>query len=393
MIREGIHRQLEPPDRSFFLFGPRGTGKSTWLRQRFPQARHIDLLRTSLQLQLAGDPGKLEALIGDVPAGHWVVLDEVQKVPALLDEVHRLIEERQWRFALCGSSARRLMRGDVNLLAGRAITLNMEPFSSHELGAAFDLRSALEWGLLPIINADLPEAPATLDAYLDTYLREEIRAESAVQRLQPFARFLAITGQLSGQVLNVQNVAREAAVPRATVAGYFDILAQTLLAHLLPAYRPGVKVREGAHPKFFWVDSGVARAAAGLAFDPIDRTWLGQSLETLIYHELRTYNQVKRRHRQIAYYRTAAGAEIDFVVETRMRRSNRPPQVVCIEVKMASQWNRKWERAIRDLNDTPGIEVSRMIAVYTGTDTWHYDGLDVLPVQEFLEKLHAGEVF
>lgn len=393
MKKGRIRRQLEAPDRSFFLFGPRGTGKSTWLKHHFQHAKRMDLLRSSLQLQLASDPGKLEALVGDVPAGSWVVLDEVQKVPALLDEVHRLIEERQWRFALCGSSARKLRRGGVNLLAGRAVTLTMEPFTSLELGSVFDLDSALAWGLLPIVYADLSEAPATLDAYLETYLREEIRAESAVQRLQPFARFLSIAGQLSGQILNVQNVAREAAVPRATVAGYFDILAQTLLTHPLPAYRPGVKVREATHPKFFWVDSGIARAATGLAFDPVDRTWLGQSLETLIYHELRTYNQVAGRHRRIAYYRTAAGVEIDFVVETRKRLSERPAQIVCIEVKMAEQWNRKWERPLRDIKKTPGIEVSRTIAVYTGPDPLHFDGLDVLPVELFLEQLHAGEVF
>jgi predicted AAA+ superfamily ATPase len=269
----------------------------------------------------------------------------------------------------------------------------MEPFSSHELGSGFDLDSALAWGLLPIVYADLPEAPAILDAYLETYLREEIRAESAVQRLQPFARFLSIAGQLSGQILNVQNVAREAAVPRTTVAGYFEILAQTLLTHALPAYRPGVKVREAAHPKFFWVDSGIARAAAGLAFDPIDRTWLGQSLETLIYHELRTYNQVAQRHRTIAYYRTASGAEIDFVVETRKRLADRPAQVVCIEVKLAGHWNRKWERPMRDMRKIAGIEVARMIAVYTGPDPLHFDGLDVLPVEVFLGQLHAGQVF
>ena len=296
MATANVRRSLAPPTRSFFLFGPRGTGKSTWLRERLPDAKRIDLLKTTLQLQLAAEPSLLEALVGDMPAGSWVVLDEIQKVPALLDEVHRLIEEKRWRFALCGSSARKLKCSGVNLLAGRAVRLNMEPFTSAELGSAFDLDSALEWGLLPVVHSDLSEASDILDAYLETYLREEIHAQGAVQRLPPFARFLAIAGQLSGQVLNVQNVAREAAVARTTVIGYFDILTETLLAHSLPAYRPGLKVREAAHPKFFWVDSGIARAAAGMAYDPVDRTWLGQSLETLIFHELRTYNMVTKLH-------------------------------------------------------------------------------------------------
>jgi len=388
-----IARDLEPPNRSFFLFGPRGTGKSTWLRQRFPSAIRIDLLRSALQLKLTMDPGLVEAMVGDAPADTWVVLDEVQKVPALLDEVHRLIEEKDWRFALCGSSARKLKRGGVNLLAGRALTLTMEPFSYAELGPAFDVHSALCWGLLPVVHAEISEAPAILDAYLETYLREEIRAEGSVRSLPPFARFLSIAGQLSGQVLNLQNVAREAAVPRSTVAGYFEILNDTLLAHPLPAYRPGLKVRERAHSKFFWVDAGVARAAAGLLHDPEDRTWLGGSLETLIYHELRAFNGARRKHRAISYYRTAAGAEIDFVVETRKRSSDSPPHVVCMEVKLASKWNRKSERAMRDLKAMPSIIVDRMIGIYTGKQRYHFDGLDVLPVTAFLEELHAGKVF
>lgn len=394
MIHNEIVRTLDAPDRSFFLFGPRGSGKSTWLKQKFPLATRIDLLRTVTQLQLGADPGMLEALVGAAPAGAWVLLDEVQKIPALLDEVHRLIEERGWRFALCGSSARKLRRGGVNLLGGRALTLTMEPFSSAELGNLFDLDFALRWGLLPVVLAgDAMQVPEILDSYLGTYLREEIRAEGAVRSLPPFARFVTIAGLLSGQVLNMQNVARDAAIPRSTVEGYFEILGDTLLAHLLPAYQPGLKVRERAHPKFFWVDAGIARAAAGLLHDSADRTWLGASLETLIYHELRCFNAAGRKHRTIAYYRTAAGSEIDFIVETRKRHAGHPPHVVCVEVKSATNWSRKWERPMRDLASNPSIVVERMIGVYTGNETYHFDGLDVQPVHVFLEQLHGGRVF
>ncbi len=392
-MKAELTRLLEPVERSFFLFGARGTGKSTWLRQKMPDAVRFDLLDTSLQMEMIAFPSHLEALVGNVSPDTWVLLDEVQKAPALLDEVHRLMELKGWRFVLCGSSARKLRRGGADLLAGRALTLTMEPFSFAELGERFDLSKALEWGLLPVVWSDLSLAPDILSSYLDTYLREEIREEGAVRKLAPFLRFLAVAGQVHGQVLNLQNIAREVAVPRSSVEGYFSLLFDTLLAHQLPAYRPNLKVRETAHPKFFWTDSGMARAAAGLLRDPPDRSWLGASLESLIFHELRTANAVFGRHRPLAYYRTAAGAEIDFVIETARRAAETPPSVVCIEVKMAERWNRKWERPMRDLNDLAGIRVEKMIGVYTGKQAYHFDGLDVLPVDQFLKRLYAGQVF
>lgn len=388
-----VGRLLKPPERSFFLFGARGTGKSTWLRQRFPDALMLDLLDTSLQLELMADPHKLETLVGKRPAGSWVVLDEVQKIPALLDEVHRLMELRRWRFVLCGSSARKLKRGGADLLAGRAVTLAMEPFCSAELGDGFDREYSLEWGMLPIVQVDRSNVADVLTAYVGTYLKEEIQAEGMIRRFPPFARFLAIAGQMNAQMLNAQNVARDAAIPRSSVDGYFSLLTDTLLAHFLPPYRPGLKVREGAHPKFFWVDAGIARAAAGLLRDPVDRAWRGASLETLIYHELRVHNSVAGKHRHVAYYRTAAGAEIDFVIETRKQQSGRPAHVVCVEVKLSPRWERRWERSMRDLQTLKGIKVDKMIGVYTGERSYYFDGLDVWPVEVFLRNLHLGKVF
>jgi predicted AAA+ superfamily ATPase len=388
-----IRRFLLPPDRSFFLFGARGTGKSTWLRETLPSAITVDLLDTSLLLQLTRSPGDLEAIAGAMPEDQWIVLDEVQKAPALLDEVHRLMEKRRWKFALCGSSARKLRRSGVNLLAGRAITLAMEPFSAAELGSEFDLQRSIEWGMLPFVQADPQHADQVLSAYVDTYLKEEVRAEGTVRSLAPFVRFLSVAGLLNGQVLNAQNVARDAAVPRATVDGYFSILSDTLLGHFLPSYRPGLKVRETSHPKFYWLDPGIARAAAGMLRDPADRAWKGFALETLIYHELRVHNQCANKHRPIAYYRTPAGVEVDFLIETRKRSSDAPPHVVCVEVKMAENWERQWERPMRSLAATDGLVVDRMFGVYTGTREMLYDGVHVLPVADFLRRLHAGEVF
>jgi predicted AAA+ superfamily ATPase len=388
-----IPRLLACPERSFFLFGPRGTGKSTWLNQVLPAALRLDLLDASLFLELARDPHRLEALAGSRPAGAWVVLDEIQKVPALLDEVHRLMESRRWRFALCGSSARKLRRGGANLLAGRALTLNLEGFSAAEVGGAFDPHFSLEWGTLPFVQQDQPQAPDILAAYVNTYLKEEIREEGLIRNVPPFLRFLGVAGQLNGQAVNGHNIAREAAVPRSTVDTYFAILTDTLLGHFLPAWRPGAKVREAAHPKFYWFDPGVARAAAGLLRDPVDRLWQGTALETLVFHELRVFNEVSRKLRPLAYYRTSAGVEIDFIIETRKRQSASPPQVVVIEVKLAEKWDRSWDKPMRDLATQPGLKVERLFGIYTGPRAYQFGNVQVLPIAEFLTALHRGEVF
>ncbi|RPI78845.1 MAG: ATP-binding protein [Desulfobacteraceae bacterium] len=388
-----FQRLLKAPEQSFFLFGPRGTGKSTWLRHALPEALFLDLLDASLSLELFREPHRLEALVGDQPEGAWIVLDEIQKIPLLLDEVHRLMETRRWRFALCGSSARKLRRGGVNLLAGRALTLNMESFSAHELGSVFDLAPAMDWGLLPFVQRAPDQAAEILSAYLNTYLKEEIREEGLVRQVPPFTRFLAIAGQLNGQAVNGQNVAREAAVSRSTVDTYFSILVDTLLGHFLPSWRAGLKVREATHPKFYWFDPGVARAAAGWLRDPPDRTWQGTALETLIFHELRVYNETSRKQRPISYYRTPAGVEVDFIVETGRRTDATPPQVIAIEVKRADKWSREWEKPLRSLSGLPGVKPDKLIAVYTGERTYRFDPIDVMPVKAFLDALHRGEIF
>ena len=332
-------------------------------------------------------------MIGNLASGGWVVLDEIQKIPALLDEVHRLIESRRWRFALCGSSARKLRRGGANFLAGRALTLSMESFSAAELGKGFDLEFALDWGLLPFVHNE-PEASADiLSAYVNTYLKEELQAEGFIRNVPPFVRFLAVAGQLNGQVVNAQNIAREAAVARSTVDTYFTVLSDTLVGHIFPAWRPGLKVRKAAQPKFYWFDPGVARAAAGLLRDPADRGWQGAALETLIYHELRVYNEISRKHRRLSYYRTPAGVEVDFIVETAGRRPGSLPRVVAIEVKRAERWDRSWEKPLRSLSELSGVKVERMIGIYCGSRSYYVDDLQVWPVGEFVKALHAGDVF
>jgi predicted AAA+ superfamily ATPase len=388
-----VKRLLKLPDRSFFLFGPRGVGKTTWLREVLADASFFDLLDSSLYLEFSQSPGNLEAMIGNLPKGSWVVIDEIQKIPYLLDEVHRLMETRGWRFALCGSSARKLRRGGVNLLGGRAITRNLDTFSYKELGNLFDAEFALQWGSLPYVQLDRKNAPDILNSYVNTYIKEEIKEEGIVRSLPPFLRFLGIAGQLNGQLVNGQNISREAGVPRSSVDVYFSILEDTLLGYFLPAYRPSVKIREQTHPKFYWFDPGVARAAAGLLFEPVDRLWKGIALENMIYHELKVYNLTQNRNRPIFFYRTGSGVEIDFVIETRKRRSSSNAHIVCLEIKLAEKWDRKWERPMRSLSKSDRIHVDKMIGIYTGKRAYYYDGIDVLPVQDFLERLHQGDVF
>lgn len=392
-MKSELPRYLSVPEHSFFLFGARGTGKSTWLRGALPDAVYLDLLDTALQYELLAHPHHLEAVIGDPGDQGWVVLDEVQKIPVLLEEVHRLMESRPWKFALCGSSARKLKRGGADLLAGRALTLTMEGFTFGELGNAFDLNRAVEWGLLPVVITAGERIPDVLSAYVDTYLREEIVSEGVIRNLPPFVRFLSIAGMLNGQVLNTQNLASEARVPRSTVEGFFQVLVDTLQCVQLPAYRPGVKVREVARPKMYWLDPGVARACAGLLRDPLAGDWKGTALETLIFHELRVWNTVSNRHRDIGYYQTGNGVEIDFVVETRKRQPGCTPQVICVEVKHATRWKREWERPIRNLALREGIEVVRQIGLYRGARSYRFGDFEVLPVEKFLEELHAGRIF
>jgi len=174
---------------------------------------------------------------------------------------------------------------------------------------------------------------------------------------------------------------------------YFSILEDTLLGHFLPAYRPNLKVREQTHPKFYWFDPGVARAAAGLVFDPVDRLWMGTALENLIYQELRVYNLTQKRNRPIFFYRTAAGSEIDFIIETRKRRQAAGARIVCLEVKLAEKWDQRWERPMRSLHAHKNIHVDKMVGIYTGSRAYHFDGLDVLPLTDFLERLHDGQIF
>ena len=267
----------------------------------------------------------------------------MQKVPALLDEVHCLIELLGWRFALSGLSARKLLRQGANLLAGRASIRRLEAFSAAELGDWFDLGHALQWGTLPIAVGEPRAARDVLGAYVHTYIREEIKEEGLVRRIEPFLRFLDVAGALNGHVVSFENVGRDAHVARKSVTQYLSILEDTLMAHRLPAFQPQLKVREASHPEYQLVRPRRRPRAAGLLDGPVDAAWLGQALETLVFHELRVYNHTANRHKTFSYYRTRAGLEVDFIVEQERQTASRKAKIVCVEVKSSRKWDRRWE--------------------------------------------------
>jgi len=368
------------PDRSFFLFGPRGTGKSTWLRQVLPDARWYDLLHSDVYLRLLADPSAFRREVQALPPGTWVVVDEVQRIPALLNEVHSLIARhgKRWAFALCGSSARKLKRMDANLLAGRVVNRGFFPLAWAETGGAVRVDEILRFGLLPAVRQEPAAAVDILDAYAANYLREEIQQEALTRDLASFARFLGVAALLNGQIVNVANIARESAVARQTVQRYFDVLVDTLVGQWLPAWQPRLKVRERANPKFYLFDCGVARAAAGRLRDPLHDSERGAALETWMLHEIRAHLAHAGAGGELAYYRTPSGVEVDFVWSA-------PRRSVGIEVKSTRRWRREDGNALRELLEHRVIQ--KAVAVYGGDHAQQDGPVTVLPVVEFLRRL------
>jgi predicted AAA+ superfamily ATPase len=390
---EIIKRNLVLPKKSFFLFGPRGVGKSFLMKETLTPKYSFNLLDQRLYFELSKDPGKIRDYLFESKKGDWVLIDEIQKIPALLDEVHYLIEEKKLNFALSGSSARKLKRSGANLLAGRALTTNLYPFSASELDNGYNLKTMLELGTLPLAISDPKNAIAFLYSYFGTYIKEEIKEEGLVRKIEPFLRFLEVAGILNGQQINSSNISRESKIARATVDTYFSILEDTLVGHFLRAYRPQLKVQEQDHPKFYWFDSGVARAAAGLLGEKLDDDWLGRALETLIFHELRSYNSYYQKFKGIFYYRAKSGLEVDFVIETKKRSSSHPAEIILIEVKYSKKWKGEYEHAMRSIIETKKIKIKHAIGLYMGDQPLDRGEIQVLPVSDFIKRLNNGDFF
>lgn len=378
-------RSLVSPEYSFFLFGPRGTGKTTWLRQKFPNALWKNLLLDSDYLPLLGDTKQLSSEVQALAPGSWVVIDEIQKIPALLNEVHNLVSlyNQQYKFALSGSSARKLKRLDVNLLAGRAIERNMFPFTRNELQSDFDLEKVLAYGSLPIVVENSNYAVDILNTYVATYLKQEIQQEALVEDVGAFHRFLKVAGIMNSEPINISGVARDAAVARTTAERYFDILIDTLIGYRLPGWQPQIKVKEKSSAKFYLFDTGVARACVNRLRDPLSDLEVGALLETYILHELRCAIAYQNLGGELFYWRSGGGAEVDFVWE----RSNK---AVAIEVKASSKWRRNYGKALQSFAATD--RNIRCYGVYNGAEVLQFGEVQVLPVEKFLAALSAGEI-
>ncbi|NLB68979.1 MAG: ATP-binding protein [Lentisphaerae bacterium] len=344
-----LERALICPEESFFLLGPRGTGKSTWLRRHFPEAKFVDLLNEMTRFRLMAQPGAFGLELEAVPPGSWVVVDEVQKMPELLNEVHRFIEERGLKFALCGSSARKLRQAGINLLAGRALSRSLYPFQPDELGDSFDLEDALRYGTLPVAWGSKTREEK-LEAYIMTYLMEEIQAEALVRNLPGFARFVTVAAILHGQLLNTSNIARECGVSRPTVDAYLDILEQTLLCVRLPAYEGRLRVRERKQPKLFWIDPGLVRAAKHQLQPLLAAEERGHLFEGLVCTTLLAYRDYRRAFTELRYWAPASpsAVEVDFLLL-------KGEQMIAIEVKSGAVFNDSWCRGLRAFGTPSGL--------------------------------------
>ena len=377
-------RLLEPPGQSFFLFGMRGVGKSTWARATFPDAAHVDLLDERLYQDLLADPSLFAQSVGHLPPAAWVVVDEVQRLPALLNEVHRLIETRRLRFALLGSSARKLKAAGTNLLAGRALKKTMFPLTAAELGAAFDLERVLRYGSVPLVwTSDAPRS--VLEAYVQLYLREEIRAEALVRNLPGFVRFLPVAALFNGQVVNVAGIARDAGVARTTVQGYLEILEDTLLVHRLPAYEARVRVRERKLPKLYWVDPGVVRAVKR-QLGAVTAEERGPLLESWVVTTLRAHAGVRELYDELWYWAPHQTAtEVDLLLQ-------RGRELLAVEVKAASRYHTGLLKGLRALDALPRL--ARRLLVYTGARSFRSsDGIEVWPARRFAAAAATGALW
>ena len=369
---------------SFFLWGPRQTGKSTLLRATYPDALWIDLLKAEEFRRYGSHPELLRQEIEAEPLdpNRQIVIDEIQKVPALLDEVHWLIENRGLHFALCGSSARKVKRGGANLLGGRAIRYALHGMSASELGDDFDLNRLLNHGYLPrIYEANRPGR--MLEAYIADYLKEEIAAEGLVRNLPTFSDFLDIASLCDGEIVNFSNIARECGVSSPTAKSYFQILEDTLLGRWLPAYRKRPKRRVIGAPKFYFADVGVVNRLARRGDVLPGSELFGKAFENWVFHELSAYLSYREHDGLLSYWRLASGIEVDFVLGEMQ---------IAIEAKSSARVTRDHLKGLRHLvEDHPRVN-RRIVVCNESRARTTADGIDILPAATFVARLWGDKI-
>jgi predicted AAA+ superfamily ATPase len=369
---------------SFFLWGPRQTGKTTLMRDTYGRGHWVDLLKADEFRRYVARPELLrqELEAADPGPESQIVIDEVQKVPALLDEVHWLIENRGLHFALCGSSARKVKRGAANLLGGRAVRYELHGLSAAEVGRDFELDRMLNHGYLPrIYQASRPTR--MLDAYIADYLKEEIAAESLVRDLPTFSNFLDVAALSDGELVNFSNIARECGVSSHTAKSHFQILEDTLLGRWLPSYRKRAKRRVIASPKFYFVDVGVVNRLARRGELLAGSELYGKAFENWVFHELSAFMSYREADDRLSYWRLASGIEVDFIAGN-MR--------VAIEAKSGTRITSDHLKGLRRLiEDHPGVE-RRLVVCREPRSRRTEDGIDVLPAATFVRSLWAGDL-
>jgi len=360
--------------KSHFLLGPRQTGKTFLIQHTLHDARIYDLLDHSVYLALSQDPGRMAQELS--AKDKLVVIDEIQRLPELLNEVHRLIESHGVRFLLTGSSARKLRRGGINLLGGRARTKYLHPLTYKELGERFDLTKATERGLLPSIYfSDDPRAD--LQSYAGSYLQQEIVAEGATRNIPAFSRFLKVAALCNATIVNFTNVANDAQVKRTTVYEYFEILKDTLILYELSAWRKTRKRKPLASSKYFFFDVGVVSTLQGRTFRP-GTPEFGEALETYLMHELTSFSDYVSQE-SLSYWRSTTGFEVDFIVGDH----------TAVEVKAKENVSAQDLKSLRALAEEK--QVKRYLCVSLEPRARKIDGVTVLPVHEFLNALWCGE--
>ena len=382
-----IKRVLKAPSKSFFLFGQRGSGKTSWIREECPDTLRIDLLDEAIYQRYLVDPGAFaRELLARCPVGR-VAIDEIQRLPNLLNDVHRLIEEQNRVFILSGSSSRKIKQKGVNLLAGRALHRSMHPFLPEELGDQYSVDDVLRFGSLPIVfdAADDQERRETLEAYVRMYLREEIQAESVVRNLPAFARFLPVAAVCHGQTINTASLARDAGVARTTVAGYVDILEDTLMCFRVSGFESKLRVKERKHPKLYWTDPGIVRAVRGNLYPPSNEE-RGALFEGLVAQTLRAYGDYRGLYDAMHYWALSGSAvEVDFLLE-------KAGTFVAIEVKNGRRFHERWCRGLRAVRELKGM-TRRIIVCPVGEIMKTEDGIEVWPFLHFCMVLAENRLW
>ena len=382
-----FERKLVLPEagtESFFLWGPRQTGKSTLLRRTYPAARWIDLLKSEEFRRYVARPESLREEIQAAGADRkqQIVIDEIQKAPALLNEVHWLMEHYNLSFALCGSSARKVKRGAANLLGGRAIRYELYGLTASELGAEFDLQRMLNHGYLPrIYQGSRPGR--MLDAYIADYLKEEVAAEGLVRNLPTFSDFLDVAALSDGQSVNFSSIARDCGVSNQSIKNYFQILEDTLLAKWLPAYRKRPKRRVFSAPRFYFADVGVVnRLARRGELQPGTEDY-GKAMENWVFHELSAFLRYHEHEAKLSYWRLASGIEVDFIIGDMQ---------VAIEVKSSERIHSDHLKGLRSIIvDHPGI-ARRIVVCREPRLRKTNDGIEIMPAEEFAKRLWEGVI-